>query len=136
MLTYQTLPARHVSEFAVAVREGLLHAGLRAVAQGRDEGDHLLVLFLGSTIGNFDRAAGEEFLREVREILQPGDALLLGTDLEKDVTTQLLAYDDPAGVTAAFNLNVLARINRDLGAGFDLSSFRPDAPWNYEQRRI
>src|ERR1700720_1402373 len=79
--------------------------GLRAVAQARDEGDHLLVLFLGSTIGNFDRAAGEDFLREVREILQPGDALLLGTDLEKEIATQLLAYNDPAGVTAAFNLN-------------------------------
>jgi len=110
--------------------------GLRAVAQGRDEGDRLLVLFLGSTIGNFDRAAGEDFLREVREILQPGDALLLGTDLEKDIATQLLAYDDPAGVTAAFNLNVLARINRELGADFDLSCFRHQARWNYEQRRI
>src|ERR1700687_3745408 len=66
--------------------------GLRAVAKGRDEDAHLLVLFLGSTIGNFDRSAGEDFLREVREILQPDDALLLGTDLEKDVATQLLAY--------------------------------------------
>src|SRR6202043_3525042 len=110
--------------------------GLQAVAQGRDEGDHLLVLFLGSTIGNFDRAAGEDFLRAVREILRPDDALLLGTDLEKDVATQLLAYNDPAGVTAAFNLNVLARINRELGADFDLSSFRHEARWNYEERRI
>jgi uncharacterized SAM-dependent methyltransferase len=106
------------------------------VAQGRDEGDHLLVLFLGSTIGNFDRAAGEEFLREVREILQAGDALLLGTDLEKDIATQLLAYNDPAGVTAAFNLNLLARINRERGADFDLSCFRHEARWNYEERRI
>jgi L-histidine N-alpha-methyltransferase len=110
--------------------------GLRAVAQGRDEGDHLLVLFLGSTIGNFDRAAGDDFLREVREILQPGDALLLGTDLEKDVATQLLAYNDRAGVTAAFNLNLLARINRELGADFDLSRFRHEARWNSEERRI
>jgi len=110
--------------------------GLKAVAQGRDEGDHLLVLFLGSTIGNFDRAAGEEFLREVREILQAGDTLLLGTDLEKDVATQLLAYNDPAGVTAAFNLNLLARINRELGADFDLSCFEHEARWNFEERRI
>src|SRR6202171_366628 len=110
--------------------------GLRAVAQGRDEGDHLLVLFLGSTIGNFDRTAGEDFLREVREILQAGDALLLGTDLEKDVATQLLAYSDPVGVTAAFNLNLLGRINRELGADFDLSCFRHEARWNYEERRI
>ena len=110
--------------------------GLRTVAKGRGEQDHLLVLFLGSTIGNFDRDAGEEFLSEMREILQPGDALLLGTDLEKDVELQILAYDDPAGVTAAFNLNLLARINRELGADFDLSSFRHQARWNSVERRI
>lgn len=110
--------------------------GLRAVADGRDAEDHLLVLFLGSTIGNFDRDAGQDFLREVREILEPGDALLLGTDLEKDVTVQLLAYDDPAGVTAAFNLNLLSRINRELQADFELSSFRHEARWNRVERRI
>ena len=110
--------------------------GLRAVANGRSSHEHLLVLFLGSTIGNFDRAAGEEFLREVRGILQTGDALLLGTDLEKDVSTQILAYDDPAGVTSAFNMNLLARINRELGADFDLSQFRHEARWNASERRI
>ncbi len=110
--------------------------GLRAVAEGRGEQDYLLVLFLGSTIGNFDRDAGEEFLQEMRVILQPGDALLLGTDLEKSVELQLLAYDDPAGVTAAFNLNLLARINRELGADFDLSCFRHEARWNSAERRI
>jgi dimethylhistidine N-methyltransferase len=110
--------------------------GLRTVAEGRGERDHLLVLFLGSTIGNFDRDAGEEFLSEMREILQPGDALLLGTDLEKSIELQLLAYDDPAGVTAAFNLNLLARINRELGADFDLSCFRHQARWNRVERRI
>ena len=110
--------------------------GLRAVVEGRDEPGHLLVLFLGSTIGNFDRGAGEEFLREMRAILRPGDALLLGTDLEKSVELQLLAYDDPAGVTAAFNLNLLARINRELGANFDLSCFAHEARWNAVERRI
>jgi L-histidine N-alpha-methyltransferase len=85
--------------------------GLRAVVRGRDSQEHLLVLFLGSTIGNFDREMGDEFLREVRSILRRGDALLLGTDLEKDEETQILAYDDPAGVTAAFNKNLLARIS-------------------------
>jgi L-histidine Nalpha-methyltransferase len=110
--------------------------GLRSVAEGRGEDDHLLVLFLGSTIGNFDRDAGEEFLRELRESLRIGDALLLGTDLEKNVDLQLLAYNDPAGVTAAFNLNLLARINRELGANFDLSCFRHEARWNYTDRRI
>jgi len=110
--------------------------GLRAVAKNRDSQEHLLVLFLGSTIGNFDREMGDEFLREVRDILRRGDALLLGTDLEKDIETQILAYDDPAGVTAAFNKNLLARINRELGADFDLSQFAHEARWNRDERRI
>jgi L-histidine N-alpha-methyltransferase len=110
--------------------------GLRAVAEQRGEQNHLLVLFLGSTIGNFDRDAGEEFLREMSAILRPDDALLLGTDLEKSVELQLLAYDDPAGVTAAFNLNLLARINRELGGDFDLSCFRHEARWNAVERRM
>ena len=126
----------HIALVSIVGYEQPYIEGLRAVAGGRDAGDHLLVLFLGSTIGNFDRPAGEEFLREVCETLQPGDALLLGTDLEKDIATQLRAYDDPAGVTAAFNLNLLARINRELGGDFDLSTFRHEARWNGVDRRI
>ncbi|HET6200679.1 MAG: L-histidine N(alpha)-methyltransferase [Candidatus Acidiferrales bacterium] len=110
--------------------------GLLDVASRRNAGERLLVLFLGSTIGNFDRPAGEKFLREVRNILHPGDALLLSTDLEKSVSQLLLAYDDPAGVTAAFNLNLLARINRELGADFDLNHFRHEARWSENERRI
>lgn len=110
--------------------------GLRAVADRRKESDNLLVLFLGSTIGNFDRDAARNFLRDMRQILVPGDALLLGTDLEKDIKVQILAYDDPAGVTAAFNLNILGRINRELGANFDLASFHHEARWNAIERRI
>jgi L-histidine Nalpha-methyltransferase len=110
--------------------------GLRAVAGRRDSQDHLLVLFLGSTIGNFDREAGNAFLREVRKQLRPGDALLLGTDLVKDVNTQILAYDDPAGVTSAFDLNILARINRELGGNFELYQFTHEARWNAQERRI
>ena len=98
--------------------------GLRSVTKRHEEGEHLLVLFLGSTIGNFDRSAADAFLSEVRGILRDGDALLLGTDLEKDIATQILAYDDPAGVTAAFNMNLLARINRELGGNFNLGQFR------------
>jgi dimethylhistidine N-methyltransferase len=110
--------------------------GLRAVAARREPGEHLCVLFLGSTIGNFDRPAADDFLRQVRAILEPGDSLLLGTDLEKNVAEQILAYDDPIGVTAAFNLNLLARINRELGADFQLRDFRHLALWNSEERRI
>jgi len=110
--------------------------GLRAAASGRGAGDRLLVLFLGSTIGNFDRDAAERFLGEVRRILVPGDALLLGTDLEKPLPQLLRAYDDSLGVTAAFNLNLLARLNRELGANFDLAAFRHEALYNLSFRRV
>jgi len=110
--------------------------GLRSVTKRYEEGEHLLVLFLGSTIGNFDRGAADAFLSEVRGILRDGDALLLGTDLEKDIATQILAYDDPAGVTAAFNMNLLARINRELGGNFNLGQFRHQARWNEDEHRI
>lgn len=110
--------------------------GLLAAAARREDGDHLLVLFLGSTIGNFDRDAGERFLGEVRRILYPGDALLLGTDLEKPLPQMLAAYDDPIGATAAFNLNLLARLNRELGANFDLGAFRHEARYNQNERRV
>jgi L-histidine N-alpha-methyltransferase len=110
--------------------------GLLAAASGRREDEHLLVLFLGSTIGNFDRDAGDRFLAEVRRILYPGDALLLGTDLEKPLPQLLAAYDDSIGVTAAFDLNLLARINRELGADFDLAAFRHEARYNSLERRV
>jgi L-histidine Nalpha-methyltransferase len=110
--------------------------GLRAAASGRDIEDHLLVLFLGSTIGNFDRDAAERFLTEVRRILISGDALLLGTDLEKPLAQLLSAYDDPLGVTSAFNLNILARMNRELGADFDFAAFRHEARYNSISRRV
>lgn len=110
--------------------------GLQEVSARRREGERILVLFLGSTIGNFDRPAGDQFLREVRAILREGDALLLATDLEKPVAQLLLAYDDPAGVTAAFNMNLLARINRDLGADFDLKQFRHLARYDESERRV
>jgi L-histidine Nalpha-methyltransferase len=110
--------------------------GLLEVAARRQSGQRLLVLFLGSTIGNFDRPAGVRFLSEVRHILQPGDSLLLGTDLEKPRAQLLRAYDDNLGVTAAFNLNLLARINRELDADFDLSQFSHVAKINDEARSV
>jgi L-histidine Nalpha-methyltransferase len=110
--------------------------GLLEVAAHRQRGQHLFVLFLGSTIGNFDRPAGVKFLAEVRRILEPGDSLLLGTDLEKSSAQLLKAYDDELGVTAAFNLNLLARINRELGADFDLGQFVHTARINREARSV
>ena len=110
--------------------------GLLEVAAHRQRGQRLFVLFLGSTIGNFDRPAGVKFLAEVRRILEPGDSLLLGTDLEKSSSQLLKAYDDELGVTAAFNLNLLARINRELDADFDLGQFVHTARINDEARSV
>jgi dimethylhistidine N-methyltransferase len=110
--------------------------GLREVATRRRDGERVFVLFLGSTIGNFDRPAGEYFLRQVRETLRDGDALLLATDLEKPVRQLLSAYDDPSGVTAAFNKNLLSRINRELEGDFDLSRFEHSVRWEESERRI
>ena len=110
--------------------------GLEEVSALRPPDAPLLVLFLGSTIGNFFRSQGVQFLKLVRQNLMPGDSLLLATDLEKPVRQLLLAYDDPLGVTAAFNLNLLARLNRELEADFRLDLFRHVARYNREERRV
>ena len=89
-----------------------------------------LVLWLGSNVGNFERDEAVRFLAEVRRDLDGNDRLLLGVDLRKDRRTLELAYDDPAGVSARFNLNLLARINRELGGRFDLSTFAHRARWD------
>lgn len=110
--------------------------GLREVTALRRDGQRILVLFLGSTIGNFDRPADVAFLQEVRNVLNPGDALLLGTDLEKPVDRLIRAYDDSLGVTAAFNLNLLVRVNAELDADFRLDGFEHIARFNTETRSI
>ena len=110
--------------------------GLLEVAAHRKRDQRLFVLFLGSTVGNFDRPAGVMFLAEVRRFLQSGDSLLLGTDLEKPSAQVLAAYDDELGVTAAFNLNLLARINRELDADFDLRQFSHVAAINHDARSV
>ena len=110
--------------------------GMARAAAHRRAHESLLVLFLGSTIGNFERERAIEFLRDLREWLLPGDALLIGADLVKDRDRMLLAYDDPTGVTAAFNLNVLGRMNRELGADFDLRKFEHQTRWDERERRI
>jgi L-histidine Nalpha-methyltransferase len=95
-----------------------------------------LVLYLGSSIGNFDQEDALAVLRSVRNALSPGDAMLIGTDLAKDGRILVPAYDDADGVTAAFNKNILVRINRDLGANFDIDSFGHVARWSPSRSRI
>ena len=95
-----------------------------------------LALFLGSNISNFDPVEALKFLRALRDVLSEGDALLLGADLKKDKQVLEAAYNDALGVTAAFNLNVLARINRELGGDFDLRAFRHLAFYNEEVGRV
>lgn len=109
--------------------------GLREAMADPEDGDRL-VLFLGSNIGNFDPDAADAFIRGIAAGLRHGDALLLGADLVKPEREFLLAYDDPIGVTAAFNRNLLARMNRELGASFDLSTFRHEARWNPVASRV
>jgi L-histidine Nalpha-methyltransferase len=95
-----------------------------------------LVLYIGSSIGNFSPAEALDVLRGVRSQLLPGDCLLLGTDMVKDTSVLLAAYDDAAGVTAEFNKNVLVRMNRELDANFNPQLFRHRARWNEEHARI
>jgi dimethylhistidine N-methyltransferase len=109
--------------------------GLRTAVAAR-RGGTMLVLLLGSNIGNFDRPAAAGFLERIRGALAPGDLLLLGADLVKPRPELLLAYDDPLGVTAAFNKNLLVRINRELGGTFDLGAFDHRAVWNETEQRI
>ena len=110
--------------------------GMDQALRLRPAGTSVLVLFLGSTIGNFDPDRAREFLTAVRHALEPGDVFYLSTDLEKDLNRMIAAYDDPIGATAAFNLNLLARINRDLGGNFDLSQFRHEARYDTRAHRI
>ncbi len=110
--------------------------GLRRVPRVRPPFGRTLLLFLGSNIGNFDPAEARALLCEMRGALQPGDQLLLGTDLVKPEPRLRLAYDDPLGVTAAFNKNLLVRINRELDATFDLESFGHRAVWNAAASRV
>jgi uncharacterized SAM-dependent methyltransferase len=110
--------------------------GLARIASRPRAGGRALVLFLGSNIGNFDPPGAAAFLRGIRSSLTDGDALLLGTDLVKSEREIVLAYDDPLGVTAAFNRNLLVRINRELDGDFDLDAFTHRAVWNAEESRV
>jgi L-histidine Nalpha-methyltransferase len=122
-----------ISTVSATYLDGLASA---AAYRRTGAGHRILVLFLGSNIGNFDPAEARTFLQNVRQCLHPGDGLLLGTDLVKQEAVLLAAYDDPCGVTAAFNLNLLARINRELGADFNLRWFRHEARFASTERRV
>jgi dimethylhistidine N-methyltransferase len=125
------LPSTKISSSRITYEDGL-----RELAQVRPPQGRAMVLFLGSNIGNFDLPEATALLRQVREALRSGDTLLLGADLVKPEHDLLLAYDDPLGVTAAFNKNLLVRINTELGADFALDRFVHRAVWDAEASRI
>ncbi len=129
---------RHLPQ--VVVRPQVANYVTDPIRIHREAGAKVLALYIGSSIGNFSPADARAVLRNLRSQLRPGDALLLGTDLApspcKTVTALLAAYDDAAGVTAAFNLNILDRLNRDLGSNFNLDGFRHEARWNPAESRI
>ena len=124
-----------LQHFSVVGHRETYEVGLRRAASAR-AGSPMLVLLLGSNIGNFDEPAAHEFIGRIRAALAPGDFLLLGADLVKSERELILAYDDPLGVTAAFNRNLLVRINRELGGTFDLEAFAHRAVWNPAVQRI
>jgi L-histidine N-alpha-methyltransferase len=119
----------------VAIEDSYLK-GLGSASKMRQTANGMLVLFLGSSIGNFEPEVGEAFMRQVRENLHTGDTFLLSTDLVKPQAQMLQAYNDALGLTAAFNLNLLARINRELGADFKLENFRHEARYSEAEQRI
>jgi len=124
------------SSLTVIAHQATYEAGLSAVGRSSDGAGQTLVVFLGSNIGNFDPPATDVFLRGARAAVREGDALLLGTDLVKPEAELLLAYDDPLGVTAAFNRNLLVRVNRELGGDFNVREFSHRAVWNAPASRV
>jgi L-histidine Nalpha-methyltransferase len=123
-------------DLSVVTHQATYQAGLSAIGRPRGPNGRTLVVFLGSNIGNFDREGADALLRDVRGAVSGGDALLLGTDLVKPEEELLLAYDDPLGVTAAFNRNLLVRVNRELGGDFDVNQFTHRATWNAAASRV
>jgi dimethylhistidine N-methyltransferase len=132
--------ARRRAEAHPGVRVSCVEAtyleGLSRVTAARPPSGTALVLFLGSNLGNLDPDGARAFLEGVRSAVAPGDRLLLGADLVKPEKDLLLAYDDPVGVTAAFDKNVLLRMNRELGADFDLALWDHRAVWNAGESRV
>jgi L-histidine Nalpha-methyltransferase len=136
-LASRTLGALDANQsIEIVTHEATYEAGLVQAAAQRRSAGRTLALFLGSNIGNFDPPGADAFLLHIRAALAIGDFLLIGTDLVKPEAELVLAYDDPLCVTAAFNRNLLVRINRELGADFDLASFRHRALWNDAESRV
>jgi L-histidine N-alpha-methyltransferase len=123
-------------ELLIVTHQAPYEAGLAEAMHDKRASGRTLVLFLGSNIGNFDPPDAAAMLQKIRGELTAGDVLLLGADLVKPERDLLLAYDDPLGVTAAFNRNLLVRMNRELGADFDADGFTHRAVWNPEMSRI
>ena len=143
----QDYPALRIEAYASDYDTALAHLAKESASTKSESADdatttherahaRTLALFLGSNVGNFDPAEAAQFLARLRAVLQAGDALLLGADLKKDPARLVAAYDDALGVTAAFNLNLLARLNREFGADFDLRAFRHVAIYNEQHGRI
>ena len=120
----------------IVTHEAAYEDGLRALATHTVDQGRTMVLFLGSNIGNFDPPGATMFLQRIRESLADGDALLVSADLVKPERQVLLAYDDPLGVTAAFNKNLLLHVNDALGAAFDVTAFDHRATWNAPASRV
>ena len=135
-LTRSTQTLASLDGVRTITHEQTYEAGLEAVAARAPHQGRTLVVFLGSNIGNFDPPAAHAFCRAIRAALAPGDALLLGADLIKPERQLLLAYDDPLGVTAAFNRNLLMRINRELAGNFVIEHFAHRAIWNPSAARV
>ncbi len=120
----------------VVTHQATYHQGLEAVSREQTGDGATLALFLGSNIGNFDPPDALALLRQLHDALRPGDLFLLGADLVKDEAVMREAYQDPLGVTAAFNRNLLVRLNRELGADFDIDGFVHRAEWNAQASRM
>ena len=124
----------NLGNLRVITHQATYDSGLREATRQRT--GRTLVAFLGSNIGNFDPPGASAFLQNIRAAVETGDAVLLGVDLVKPTEQLLVAYDDPLGVTAAFNRNLLVRLKRELGASIELDAFSHRAVWDAERRRV
>ena len=135
-LALATRTLARFSPLAVTAHRATYEDGLRRLADQRTAPGAVMVAFLGSNIGNLDPPSAHRFLASVRAALRPGDRFVLGADLVKPEAELVAAYDDALGVTAAFNRNLLVRLNRELGADFDLDRFAHRAVWNAAASRV